>query len=189
MEVTTRANPSGSVLASGWRRMTIHGTAVRMPAAGNKYVPGRIRSLMTRQPRKEAIPAEPGCPSTFSGGPPPAMPVGRHPVLRRATSTGAPRKRTMLPGMTARFSTRLAWAGCGLSVLCAVVGALAVFSHRRVTSIPELLLIAGTLAYSGIGALIAMRQPANRIGWLLLLIGVLSSVCIAASGYALVALV
>jgi len=74
-------------------------------------------------------------------------------------------------------------------VLCAAVGALTVFPNRRVTPIPELLLIAGALAYSGVGALIAMRQPANRIGWLLLLTGVLSSVCLAASGYALFALV
>jgi len=95
----------------------------------------------------------------------------------------------MLPGMAARFSTRLAWAGYGLSVLCGVVGALVVFRSGRVTPIPELLLIAGALAYSGVGALIAMRQPANRIGWLLLLTGVMSSVCLAASGYALFSLV
>ncbi len=95
----------------------------------------------------------------------------------------------MLPGMTARLSTRLVWASCGLSVLCAVVGAFTAFPNRRVTPIPELLLIAGALSYSGVGALIAMRQPANRIGWLLLLIGVLSSVCLAASGYALFSLV
>ncbi len=95
----------------------------------------------------------------------------------------------MLPGMTAWFSSRLAWASCGLSLLCAVVGALTLFPNRRVTPIPELLLIAGALAYSGVGALIAMRQPANPIGWLLLLTGVLSSVCLAASGYALFSLV
>src|SRR5260370_21756764 len=71
----------------------------------------------------------------------------------------------------------------------AVVGAFTAFPNRRVTPIPELLLIAGALSYSGVGALIAMRQPANRIGWLLLLIGVLSSVCLAASGYALFSLV
>src|SRR5438874_12766167 len=84
MEVTTRANPSGSVLASGWRRMKIHGIAVRMPAAGKAYIPGRTRSFiesslaglvagsvfMTPQPRKEALRAEPGSPSTFSGSPP-----------------------------------------------------------------------------------------------------------------------
>src|SRR5260370_30043181 len=95
----------------------------------------------------------------------------------------------MLPGMTAWLSTRLVWASCGLSVRCAVVGAFTAFPNRRVTPIPELLLIAGALSYSGVGALIAMRQPANRIGWLLLLIGVLSSVCLAASGYALFSLV
>src|SRR5205823_1239880 len=76
-----------------------------------------------------------------------------------------------------------------LSALCAAVGALTVLPNRRVTPIPELLLIAGALSYSGVGALIAMRQPANRIGWLLLLTGTLSSVCLAVSGYALEALV
>ncbi len=95
----------------------------------------------------------------------------------------------MLPAMTARLGTRLSWAGCGLSVLCGVVGALALFPNRKVTPVPELLLIAGALAYSGVGALIVMRQPANRIGWLLLLTGVLSSVCVAASGYASFSLV
>jgi signal transduction histidine kinase len=95
----------------------------------------------------------------------------------------------MLPGMTARFGTRLAWAGCGLSGLCGSASVLTVFADRGVTPIPELLLIAGALSYSGLGTLIAIRQPANRIGWLLLLTGVLASVCLAASGYALVALV
>ena len=33
------------------------------------------------------------------------------------------------------------------------------------------MLAAGALCYSGVGALIAVRQPANRIGWLLLLVG------------------
>jgi signal transduction histidine kinase len=51
------------------------------------------------------------------------------------------------------------------------------------------LLIAGALSYSGVGAVIAIRRPANRIGWLLLLTGILSSVCLAASSYALEALV
>ena len=55
--------------------------------------------------------------------------------------------------------------------------------------VPELLLIAGALCYSAVGTLIAVRQPANRIGWLLLLVGLLTSVCLATSGYALVALV
>ncbi len=91
--------------------------------------------------------------------------------------------------MTARFGTRLAWAGCGLSVLCGA-GALALLpSYRRASPVPELLLIAGALCYSGVGALIAMRQPANRIGWLLLLTGLLTSVCLAVSNYALVGLV
>ena len=87
----------------------------------------------------------------------------------------------MLRGMTARFGARLAWTGCGLSVLCGA-GALSLIpSYRHVTPIPDLLLIAGALCYSGVGALIAARQPSNRIGWLLLLIGTLTSVCLAAS--------
>ena len=92
-------------------------------------------------------------------------------------------------GMNARLGTRLAWAGCGLSVLCAAGAISTVPSYRHVTPIPELLLIAGALCYSGVGALIAMRQPVNRIGWLLLLVGLLTSVCLATSGYSLVALV
>jgi signal transduction histidine kinase len=55
--------------------------------------------------------------------------------------------------------------------------------------IPLLLLIAGTLCFSGVGALIAARQPANRIGWLLLLIGLMSAAALATSGYAQLALV
>jgi signal transduction histidine kinase len=51
------------------------------------------------------------------------------------------------------------------------------------------LLIAGTLCYSGVGALIATRQPANRIGWLLLLIGVLSAAALSTAGYGVMALV
>ena len=95
----------------------------------------------------------------------------------------------MLRGMTARFGARLAWAGCGLSVLCAA-GALTIIpSFQNDSPIPFLLLIAGALCYSGVGALIAVRQPSNRIGWLLLLIGLLTSVCLAATSYALVALV
>jgi len=91
-------------------------------------------------------------------------------------------------GMTTRFGNQLAWAGCGLSVLCAA-GALSVVpSYRNTTPIPELLLVAGALCYSGVGALIALRQPANRIGWLLLLTGVLSSASLAVSNYAIVAL-
>ncbi len=95
----------------------------------------------------------------------------------------------MLPGMTGRFGARLVWVGCGLSVVCAAFGVYIAFLSRQVTPIPELLLIAGALSYSGVGALIAIRQPANRIGSLLLLIGILSSVCLAVSGYALEALV
>jgi signal transduction histidine kinase len=95
----------------------------------------------------------------------------------------------MLPRMTTRFGTLLAWGGCALSVICGLLGALTVLASRRVTPIPELLLIAGALCYSGVGTLIAIRRPANRIGWLLLLTGVVASVCLAASSYALVALV
>jgi signal transduction histidine kinase len=62
-------------------------------------------------------------------------------------------------------------------------------SFRGASAIPYVLLIAGALSYSGVGALIALRQPANRIGWLLLLVGLLTSVCLATSGYSLVALV
>jgi signal transduction histidine kinase len=62
-------------------------------------------------------------------------------------------------------------------------------SFRGASAIPYALLIAGALSYSGVGALIALRQPANRIGWLLLLVGLLTSVCLATSGYSLVALV
>ena len=95
---------------------------------------------------------------------------------------------TLFP-YTTLFRSGLAQAGFGLSALCGAVGALAAYQNRPITPIPELLLIVGALAYSGVGGLIAMRQPANRIGWLLLLTGTLTSVCLAASGYALFALV
>lgn len=93
--------------------------------------------------------------------------------------------------MTANFGTRLAWTGFGLSGLLAagsVAALVALHPSGGGGPIPLLLLIAGTLCYSGVGALIATRQPANRMGWLLLLIGLLSAAALATSGYAVVAL-
>src|SRR5579859_4295129 len=117
------------------------------------------------------------------------MGVSRQQPWGHATSTRDRRKRSILTGMTGRFGTRLAWIGCGLALLSGLVGLLVAAQNRGVTPVPELLLIAGAISYSCVGTLIAIRRPANRIGWLLLLTGVLASVCLAVSGYALVALV
>jgi signal transduction histidine kinase len=95
----------------------------------------------------------------------------------------------MLPDMTAQIGTRLSWAGSGFSAICATIGVLVVLHSRGGSTVGELLLVAGALCYSGVGTLITTRQPANRIGWLLLITGVLSSFCLAASAYALEALV
>ena len=94
-------------------------------------------------------------------------------------------------GMAPSLGARVAWAACGLSALL-VVGPLALLPAQSSAPggpVPELLLVAGALCYSGVGALIAVRQPANRIGWLLLLVGLLTSICLAVSGYAVEALV
>jgi len=93
-------------------------------------------------------------------------------------------------GMTARFGARLAGAGFGLSALLAAGFLVLVAAHPTGVggTISALLLIAGTLCYSGVGALIATRQPANRIGWLLLLIGVLTAAALSTAGYGMMAL-
>src|SRR5450759_4641227 len=68
--------------------------------------------------------------------------------------------------MTAQFRTRLAWAAFGLSGLL-IAGSLAlVVWHPSGNLIPLVLLFVGALSYSGVGAVILVRQPANRMGWL-----------------------
>jgi len=94
-------------------------------------------------------------------------------------------------GMAPNLGARVAWAACGISALL-VVGPVALLPAQPSVPggpVPELLLVAGALCYSGVGALIAVRQPANRIGWLLLLVGLLTSICLAVSSYAVEALV
>lgn len=94
--------------------------------------------------------------------------------------------------MAARFGTRLAGAGLALSVLLSAgpLPLLAFLAKEQLTAarvIPEVLLVVGALCYSGVGALIAVRLPANRVGWLLLLTGLLSSATIATAAYGLLA--
>jgi signal transduction histidine kinase len=91
--------------------------------------------------------------------------------------------------MTARFGTRLAWAACVLSALFVAGSAALLPSHPADGLVPEVLLLVGALCFSGVGALIATRQPANLIGWLLLLTGLLSSASLAIASYGVVALV
>ena len=94
-------------------------------------------------------------------------------------------------GMAPNLGARVAWAACAISALL-VVGPVVLLPAQPSDPggpVPELLLVAGALCYSGVGALIAVRQPANRIGWLLLLVGLLTSICLAVSSYAVEALV
>ena len=91
--------------------------------------------------------------------------------------------------MTTRYGV-VVWASFGLSIFLAVgsiAELVAIPAPGGGGPIPVLLLIAGTLCYSGVGAVIAIRQPANRIGWLLLLIGLLGAAGLATSGYAVMA--
>src|SRR5450759_4759495 len=91
--------------------------------------------------------------------------------------------------MTAQFRTRLAWAAFGLSGLL-IAGSLAlVVWHPSGNLIPLVLLFVGALSYSGVGAVILVRQPANRMGWLLLATGVLTAAAIAVASYGVTALI
>ncbi|HSS59897.1 MAG TPA: sensor histidine kinase [Candidatus Limnocylindrales bacterium] len=90
--------------------------------------------------------------------------------------------------MRARLRTRVAWSGFGLSAML-IAGSLGlVATHLHGVLVPELLLMAGALCYACVGALIALRQPANRIGWLLLATGLLSSVALGVATYGFTAL-
>ena len=90
--------------------------------------------------------------------------------------------------MAASFGTRLSGTGLALAVLLGAgpLPFLAFLPKEQLTAarvIPEVLLVVGALCYSGVGALIAVRLPANRVGWLLLLTGLLSSATIATAAY------
>lgn len=119
----------------------------------------------------------------MNGGPPPDQMEVRH------LDATAPMEHHG-GGMAPHLGARVAWVAFGLSALLVVwpIALLPAQSSAPGGPVPELLLVAGALSYSGVGALIASRQPANRIGWLLLLVGLLTSVCLALAGYAIEAL-
>ena len=91
-------------------------------------------------------------------------------------------------GMSARLRARMAWSGFGTSVLLIACSLGLVATHPQGVLVPVLLLMAGALSYSCVGALVAVRQPANRIGWLLLATGLLSSLSLGVSSYGFAAL-
>jgi signal transduction histidine kinase len=61
--------------------------------------------------------------------------------------------------------------------------------HPSGNLIPLALLFVGALCYSGVGALILVRQPVNRMGWLLLATGLLTAAAIAVASYGVTALI
>lgn len=91
--------------------------------------------------------------------------------------------------MTAQFRTRLAWAAFALSGLLIAGSVALVVWHPSGNLIPLVLLFVGALCYSGVGALILVRQPANRMGWLLLATGVLTAAAIAVATYGVTSLI
>jgi hypothetical protein len=84
--------------------------------------------------------------------------------------------------MRDRTATRIAWT---LFALCVVLAAWSlVVATLRVGGIPDwAILLVGFLAAPAVGALIASRQPANAVGWLLLAAGLSLGVAAVTDGY------
>ncbi len=79
--------------------------------------------------------------------------------------------------MRSRFSARLGWPLCFLGLATtAAVGALDILVRSRIDSIDaaQPIAIVLGLTFSTLGAIIVVRQAGNRIGWIFLLIGVLT---------------
>lgn len=93
--------------------------------------------------------------------------------------------------MSGRLSMRLVALAAAAVVLLSILP-VAILSMRPLLlqqSVPALLLLAGTLTYTAVGALIALKQPANRVGWLMLYIGVTGAVTQFAGAYSGLALI
>ena len=84
------------------------------------------------------------------------------------------------PAMSARLRVGLVSAAIVTTVvLVAMAIALAVLLHPKGNPLPALVILLGALTYTGVGALVALKQPANRIGWLMLATGVVAAVALA----------
>ena len=93
--------------------------------------------------------------------------------------------------MSARLSVRLVAFAAGAVVLLSILPA-ALLAFRQLLpqeSVPAALLLAGTLTYTAVGALIALKQPANRIGWLMLGIGSIGAFAQFANAYSVATLI
>jgi len=98
--------------------------------------------------------------------------------------------------VSARLSTRLVWAAVAAVVLLAAGPVAGLLTHPHDASVPSLkdlvpflLVQSGALTYTGIGALISVRQPGNRVGWLLLGTGLAAALANFAGTYSSVALI
>ena len=88
-----------------------------------------------------------------------------------------------MAAMSARMAARLAWSLCvgGVIGACGLV-LLNLRNHSSgLASWPQL---ATTLAFLLVGALVAARQPRNRVGWLLLAVGLCLTVSFVSQSYA-----
>jgi DNA-binding SARP family transcriptional activator len=89
--------------------------------------------------------------------------------------------------MRARVASRLAWSLGAVAFALFVSGIVLSFlgsSPRGPRlSVSDRLLFAAFLSYAGVGALVASRRPANRIGWLLLAEGLLFEFVCFSVGY------
>ena len=91
--------------------------------------------------------------------------------------------------MSTRAASWLAWSLCALSLALTALSLLLLnlnLSHPN-TYIYDYWLdnTLGTLSYAPVGALIAVRRPANPVGWLLCLNGVALSIGHFSSQYAI----
>jgi hypothetical protein len=87
--------------------------------------------------------------------------------------------------MSPRGSRRLAWGLVVLALLfLSVAEALALATESRADPGREVFIWVIALVFSGVGALIASRQPDNAIGWLFLWAGVAAAIGSLASSYA-----
>jgi hypothetical protein len=111
----------------------------------------------------------------MEGGPVPA---------RSGAIDSSPAKRE---GMNGSMAARLAWSLC---VACLVgVSASLVLQALNGTAGLSSVPLPAALAFAVVGALVASRQPGNKVGWLLLAAGLCLAVSLFGEGYARYALI
>jgi signal transduction histidine kinase len=94
--------------------------------------------------------------------------------------------------MHTRTARVIAWSTLGITLLVATIGLWLVVMNRRTPLPPgvssvlsDAALILAFVPYAVVGALVVARQPANRIGWLFLVSGLLMSIGLTAFEYAI----